>query len=194
MPQTPRRIIVIDGKKVEVVEPEDIEPECNGSPPNQSWKKFKADLILEDLKVVTQSFKDELNLIRNDIPSGARSTIRWYLQCVDEILTSYENYHSVDIPPGRPRKQAERLIAKEVVKGYQELNNDAAKFPTGKYLFDRMMKINEERLSSGRTELIFSERVCDQWISDMKKENLIFPVVILLTSATIANLYIVRNN
>jgi hypothetical protein len=169
MPKTPRRTIVRDGKKVEVIEPEDVESELVGPPPNPSWKKLKADLILEDLKVVTQLFKDELNLVRNDIPPAARSTIRWYLQCVDEILTSYENYHSVDVPPGRPRKQAERLIAKEVVIEFQELNNDAKQFPTGNYLYDRMTIINEERLASGRTKLLFSNKGCDNWISEMKK-------------------------
>ena len=169
MPQTPRRTIVIDGKKVEVIEPEDIEPEWNGPPPNPSWKNLKTALILRDLPEVTQSFRDNLNLIRSEISPKAATTIRWYLKCIDEILRDYDFYHGEDSPPGRPPKQLERLIAKRVVLEFQKVQGDATKFPTGNYLYEKMTLINEERISKGEKEFSVSEKSCDNWISEMRK-------------------------
>lgn len=169
MPKTPRRIIVKDGKKVEVIEPEEIEPEWGGPPPDPSWKHLKNGLILRELEAVTLSVKEQLNPIRSDINPTARRIIRWYLGCVDEILMRYETYDSFDTSPGRPRKQAERAIAKEVVRDFQKLQDDATRFPTGQYLHDQMELINKDRLSTGKEELQFSLRGCDQWISEMRQ-------------------------
>ena len=169
MPKTPRRTIFRDGKMVEVIEPEDIEAELVGPPPNPSWKNLKTGLILRDLKDVTQSFREQLNPIRSDINPEARSIIRWYLECVDEMFMHYEFYDSVDTTPGRPRRQAERAIAKEIVRDFQKLQHDATRFPAGQYLYDQMVLINEDRISTGSEKLIFSLRGCDKWISEMRE-------------------------
>ncbi len=169
MPKTLRRTIVKDGKKVEVIEPEDIELEWDGPPPDPSWKKLKQELILRDLKEVTQSVKEQLNSIRSDINPTARSIIRWYLGCVDEMLMFYDIYDSFDTTPGRPRRQAERAIAKAVVGDFQKLQHNATIFPTGQYLHDQMALINEDRLSTDREALNFSLRGCDKWISEMRE-------------------------
>ena len=169
MPKTLRRTIVKDGKKVEVIEPEDLELEWDGPPPDPSWKHLKTDLILRDLKELTQSVKEQLNSIRSEMNPTSRSIIRWYLGCVDEILMQYEFYYSCDVSPGRPRRQAERAIAKEVVQDFQKLQHDATRFPTGQYLHDQMTLINEDRLSTGREALNFSLRGCDKWISEMRE-------------------------
>jgi hypothetical protein len=110
-----------------------------------------------------------LNLIRSEISPKAVSTIRWYLICVDEILTRYDLYHDEDSPPGRPPKQLERSIAKRVVLEFQKVQGDAAKFPTGNYLYEKMTLINEERISTGEKQLYFSEKGCSNWISEMRK-------------------------
>lgn len=168
MPKKFRRTIVVDGIKTEVIEPEESLSDFDEPPPNPSWKHLKTGLILKDLKDVTQMFRDQLNPMRRDIQPEVRSTIRWYLECVDQILSMYENYNHFDRPFGRPRKEDERSIAKEVVLEYQQLNGDATKFPTGNYLYERLLSINENRIAKGTKKLNISEKSCDNWISEMR--------------------------
>jgi hypothetical protein len=169
MPKTLRRTIVKDGKKVEVIEPEDLELECAGPPPDPSWKKLKQGLILGDLVEATKSVKEKLNRIRCEITPEIKNIIREYLFNVDHILIMYGNYDSIDMPGGRPTNQVERDFARQIVFDYQALNKDPTKFPTGQYLFDRLEEINKTLSSESRKALKISPRTCDSWIAAMKE-------------------------
>ena len=168
MPQTPRRIIVKDGKKVEVIEPEEIEPEWDGPQPSPSWKHLKNRLILGDLNDATKSVKEQLNRIRQDLPPEVKHIMRGYLAGVDHILVMYEHYDSVGGSGGPPTKHVQRGYAKNIVLEYQKAKKDSTKYPTGSYLFERLEEIKKTLPAESHKSFTFSLRSCDGWIAAMK--------------------------